>query len=778
MDFLRHILFWTLLASLAVACAPTGDDDDSNRQTPDDDTDSDDDTSDDDDNAGGTPPSWSEPEQPLRSTRSLDGTWTFIPEGYDAREVPVPCFWGAQANWPGWEQYACPEYTVDTPDENREVFEGNGWENWIIRRGTYLLDLELGEPAPVTRIWFEALHHQATVYLNDQEIGSHIGAYRKAGFDLSLATQPGANELRVELADGHALLGEDGVTDWPAGYYAHTDITGIYRSVTLESLPAVYVDDVFLVPSVQRGDLTVQYTLVNSTSADTLVWLMARAVAADNNVELETAAHEVVVPANGQLTMVLVEPWPDPILWSPAKPHLYTWRTLLMNGSGEPVDLREDRFGFREVWIEDGHYMLNGQRMNLLGDSIEDPSQRPRYWGPMYFSCDTARDTLLSIKALNVNTVRWHQAPPPDCVYDFTDELGLLVISESAAYARTDILTPFSRSPEYVANTQTWIDGWVRRLRNHPSAVVWSLENEMYMYGFALSMDQITSLKWPVWQADSIVRPDGVTTHPRPVNWDGDSSWLWYFHAEKPETVNWHYPFARFFSFDPNVEWYDDALAHFAPYLIEDAPTGVGEFMVSRRSDWGDHTPDEAKSRQGIGVRAMRILGFSDMRPYHLAWAWHVYPFDGNDHPFHPYYHNIYSQEEKDLLVKIIRESYHPIAVFDYEYTRQPSNDDGTISIAYLPANTAIERELVVLNDSFLPGETQTVTWSVVDEITGQVLANGEFTLTVEQGGSERRTIAFPTPAAGHLITLYLQDHLAGLPAGDFTTEYPFVIVD
>jgi hypothetical protein len=767
---------WLLL--VGVACE-SGDADDDASAADDDDNDDDDDDDDnndnDDDNDDASPPPWNEPGDALRRSTSLDGVWEFTPEGYAPRLVDVPCFWEAHPDWP--EYPSCPGYLDGTPDEGLDILEGENWDTRAIHRGTYRLALEAAEWLPVVKIWFEAIHHEATVFVNEVDCGTHTGAYWKTSFDVSHAVTPGANELRVELVDGQALLGEDGRTDWPVGYYGLTDITGLYRSVQLQELPAIHVEDVFLVPSVRRGDLTVEYTLTNATDTDAALWLLARAVDADGHVALEAQPRPVNVPAGETVRVAAVEPWAEPRRWSPVEPHLYTWRALLLDADGEPVDLREDRFGFREVWIEGGHYLLNGARLNFIGDSADDQASRPRYWGLQYFSCDTARDTLERIMDLNINTVRFHQAPPPECLYDLADELGLLVISESPVYARLDILPPLNRDPVYVEHSRQWLDAHVRQQRNHPSIVMWSVENEMFMFGFALMPWQIVALAPAAKGADTIRRPDEIATTPRPVNWDGDSSFLRVFGYE-PETVNWHYPNGAWFTIDPDREWYDDALTHFERYLFTDVPTGVGETMDVRRPDWTEHTPDQAKAMQGMAVRAMRLLGYSDMRPYKLNWAWHIFDPEGNEHPWAPWYHSLYTIEEKERLVKILRESYHPIAVFDYEYTHTGSNPDGSFGPVALPADTDIERTLAVLNDSFLPGESQTVTWRVVDETTAQELASGEFQELVPHGERVDRSIEFHTPAVTepHNLTLYLEDAMDDLPQGDFTTEYTFTV--
>jgi hypothetical protein len=722
-------------------------------------------------------PAWREPDAPTRAVHSLDGTWLFTPEGYPPRAVPVPCFWEA---YPAWPEYpSCPGYLDGTPDEGLDIIEGSNWATRAIRRGTYTLGVAVPDPYPVTRLRFEAIHHGARVFVNDVEVGRHVGPYWARTFDATAGVRAGTNRLRVELTDGSILLGADGVTRWPVGYYALTDITGLYRSVRMESLPAVFAEEPLIVPSVRRGDLTVRHRIVNSTGAAVAVWVTSRAQD-DQGVALATRPVRVTVPARGDAEVVVVADWPDPRLWSPVDPHLYTLRTLLQDDDGTPLDLRADRFGFREVWIEDGHYRLNGMRMNLIGDSSDDQASRPRYWGAKYWSCERAPGTLARLRALGMNVVRFHQAPPAECVFDAADESGMLVMPESVVFARLDLLPPLGRHEEYLANAEAWIEAWVTALRNHPSIAMWSVENEMYMYGFALSMDQVEALAEPARAADRIQRPDGVVTSPRPINWDGDSSFL-ILAGHPVETANWHYPAGDNWTVLPDNEWYDDALAHFAPYLRFDVPTGVGETMDVRRPEWILHTPDQAKAMQGIAVRAMRILGYDDMRPYKLNWAWHDFDPEGREHPWADHYHSLYTIQEKERLLAVLRESYHPIAVFDRDFTRTPSNPDGTFGPVPLPPGVGVVRALILMNDSFLGDRAETVSWEVRDETTGEPLAGGEETVTVPHGWHLQRDVHFRTPAVSpdgppHELTLTLRARMDGLPLGDFVGRSMFLV--
>ena len=174
----------------------------------------------------------------------------------------------------------------------------------------------------------------------------------------------------------------------------------------------------------------------------------------------------------------------------------------------------------------------------------------------------------------------------------------------------------------------------------------------------------------------------------------------------------------------------------------------------------------------------MRILGFSDMRPYKMNWAWHFYDPQGTEHPTELYYHMLYTQEQKDMLVKNIKESCHPIAAFDYDYTRTKSNPDGTFGPVVIPAEKTIKRNLVIMNDSFIPDTPQTIAWSVMDKTTGNIIAENIFTIKIKHGFNQVYPIEFTTPDADnpHELVLSITSGMEGLPQGDFKIDYIFIV--
>ncbi len=784
---------------------------------------------------------WNEPLDLLRQKISLDGKWSFAPEGYAAREVDVPCFWEAIAD-PKMD-VQCPGYLDRTIDQGLTAFEfdPDTWEKRKIHRGNYAKTLDIPPGYEVAKIWFDSIHHKADVFLNDQKIGTHTGPYLKVGFDASSVIKPGQNFLRVNLTDGTSLMQQQNasqniikklglrlgrrvvekinpslrrpIPDYPVGNYSYADATGLYRSVSLELLPSIFVEDVFIVPSVRRSDLTIEVAIHNTKQEPVTIWLNARAkpLLADHfETVWEASPQKLDIPPAATIKTVLVEPWTDTgNFWSPQNPYLYYLETVLTDSENKPIDFKRDRFGFREIWIENGDYILNGEKVNLLGDSINVHTQWKRFWAKRYLSCETARETFLNLRRLNINFVRFHGAPPENCVHDIADELGFLTLAESAIHARMETFPPFSINESFMSNAKNWLSAWVKEKRNHPSIIMWSVENEMFLYGMPMFRSEAFSLGASAKAQDSILRPDGVATAPRPISWDGDSSFiyraavpkrvdmaLWFDNipsiaaaihdrlnsedASFPvETLNWHYPYDRWNTTDPEKEWFDKPIDHLQPYFVPELPTGIGEIMFDRRHKL-DQLPgvtfSRVKAMEAQVARAARIIGYDDVRPFQLHWAWQKYDPTGGENPYEAFYHHVFTKEENLRLTQLITDSYHPIAVFDYDYTNIAPNQDGTFGPVALAASATATRILVVMNDSFVPDRPITVDWEVFDHTEQRKIAGSSFLTIIKQGSADRnQQVVFQTPTNGHRLKLIVKSHMEGLSAGDFSISYDFI---
>ena len=175
---------------------------------------------------------------------------------------------------------------------------------------------------------------------------------------------------------------------------------------------------------------------------------------------------------NGTGTKLNLEPWHEvevklslteaqPHLWSLEDPFQYTVRTDILRDN-RSIDAVTTRFGIRDIKFDaQTGFFLNGKSVKFkgtcnhqdhagVGAAIPDALQRWR---------------LQQLKDMGCNAYRASHNPPTPELLDLCDEMGILVIDE------TRMMTS---SPEGLAQLETLI----KRDRNHPSVILWSIGNE------------------------------------------------------------------------------------------------------------------------------------------------------------------------------------------------------------------------------------------------------------------------------------------------------------
>ena len=165
----------------------------------------------------------------------------------------------------------------------------------------------------------------------------------------------------------------------------------------------------------------------------------------------------------------------SPVCWSLENPARYTLESLLMR-DGRPCQTYRQPFGFRRTdWDPDRGFFLNGRHVKIHG------ACQHHDLGCLGAAVnrDALKRQLLSLKRMGVNAIRTaHNMPAPQLM-DLTDELGLLVCSEAF-----DMWELPKNQWDYARFFPDWaqkdVESWVRRDRNHPSLILWSIGNEVY----------------------------------------------------------------------------------------------------------------------------------------------------------------------------------------------------------------------------------------------------------------------------------------------------------
>ncbi len=317
---------------------------------------------------------------------------------------------------------------------------------------------------------FGAVDQVAEVWLNGAAVTRHEGGYLPFSADVTQALRPGANRLEVKAVDTLSH-------DYPYGKQHkrphgmwYTPVSGIWQGVWLEAVPAQgAVASVRLTP-----DLTGVTVEVDAGGAEF-------------NVAVPLGGGKMLTAA-GKSGRPLRLDIPEPYLWSPEDPYLYTMTIATA------ADQVESYFALRTVTTREigGHtrLCLNEEPIFLHGvldqGYFEDGLFLPK--GPEEYDMDVMR-----MKELGFNTLRKHVKVEPEAFYYACDRLGMLVIQDMVnsgeyRYLRdTAIPTVLSKkrsdlggggSEQRKAFFERHCLDTVAHLKNHPCIVGWTIFNE------------------------------------------------------------------------------------------------------------------------------------------------------------------------------------------------------------------------------------------------------------------------------------------------------------
>lgn len=380
---------------------------------------------------------------------------------------------------------------------------------------------------------FEGIMYVGDVYLN----GEHVGAtdYGYVGFEIDLT-----GKLRLGEPN---LIAVKANTQQPLNSRWYTG-GGLYRDVTLRVTDAqqyftrhpLYITT----PRAEADEATVRVQ-AELYSGLRIPDLHVRTVltAPDGAVLIDTLA---AIPFNRKMKqnehLVLETAVPRPRRWSPDDPALYTARVELLNPDGTVADDVTQRFGIRKVEFSPEFGMkLNDQKVILKG--IANHHSLGALGAAVYPRAIEKRLRLL--KDFGFNHIRTSHNPYSASFLDLCDEVGLLVVDE--LYDKW--LTSFAGGRRDW--TSLWLydlPEWVKRDRNHPSVVVWSLGNELQGYWELPFHDWgVTAYRMmkPVLQRYDATRPITVAMHPRVRDLATDSLPAPLVHETDIASYNYRY---------------------------------------------------------------------------------------------------------------------------------------------------------------------------------------------------------------------------------------------
>ncbi|MDO8685358.1 MAG: glycoside hydrolase family 2 TIM barrel-domain containing protein, partial [Clostridiales bacterium] len=400
----------------------------------------------------------------------LKGTWSFTPEGGKRVEIQVP---------------------------------GGGWlkQGFNCEAGTYERYITIPEidSSCVVNLELGAVNHYAEYYIGKDEnslkkIYEEVTAFTPQAVDLTNHVQQGKTYLLKIFVRAF----KDGQPVAPhCAQWCECIARGIFRDAYLRIYPEIYISDTFIKTYVSENKLKCDVWISDSTDSDRTITISGEFFSWNgdkwNYPDIPGTEFTVKAGQTGKLTLGDVEWTPGPeSYWWPNVPYSEEYRTklhilrLILKEGNRIIHTKDTRFGFREIKQAGKYYELNGVRVNFRGDNL----QVANYDRIDHDGRGDAIDTLPGFlppsdgnpgwpKAvdnflrLNYNVQREHMEPWTPYMIDICDEMGLMLIGESACRGNG-----FDMEDGRGFHELKCLKDMVKRDKNHPSIIRWSTKNE------------------------------------------------------------------------------------------------------------------------------------------------------------------------------------------------------------------------------------------------------------------------------------------------------------
>lgn len=385
-----------------------------------------------------------------------------IPHDWSIEDIPAETNEGRGAVWTE-ASYPLLEGPFD-----RYASEGQSATGWTVGGiGWYRKTFPKPRVAPYGKVElrFEGIYMNSSLWLNGVHLGDHPYGYTPFAFDITPHLKDGENVLAVRVNN----KGKN--SRWYAG-------SGIYRKVWLSNSGALRIPEngIFATTPEVTKDAALVHAEVKVESGSTEnTSATVRVLVKDNDEKSAAESHtEIAIAPNSTATAMIPVHVPQPQLWSPSDPYLYSIE-IRVEADAKITDSRMLHIGIRKVEIDAVQGLrINGESIKLRGGSVHHDN------GPLGSAAiPRAEERKVELlKANGFNAVRCSHNPPSIDFLNACDRLGMLVIDESF-----DCWEKGKNDDDYHLYFKDWwrrdLEAMVLRDRNHPSIILWSIGNEI-----------------------------------------------------------------------------------------------------------------------------------------------------------------------------------------------------------------------------------------------------------------------------------------------------------
>jgi beta-galactosidase len=380
----------------------------------------------------------------------------------------------------GWRQLNVPhDWSIEGPF-GAEFGSGNGFAPGGIGWYRKHFKLDADQKGRVVTIEFDGVYDYSEVWINGQLVGGRPYGFSSFQVDLTPFVKFGSDDNIVAVRVDHSRFAD-------SRFYTGS---GIYRNVRLVVTDPIHIveNGIFvLTPKVSAHEtvVTVETTWTNEMASVREGVIQTTLLTPDGKT-LKTIEFKRRFEHGGSAWCSQQFIFSNPQLWNLGDPKLYRAVSKIIS-NGKVLDEVTNAFGIREFNFDaDTGFSLNGKSLKLKGVCIHHDAGSLGAAVPE----KVLERRLLALKEIGVNAIRTSHNPPDPELLNLCDRLGFVVMDEAF--------------DEFTPGKNKWVTGWnngvpghfgyseifdqwsvtdvsdlVRRDRNHPSIILWSIGNEV-----------------------------------------------------------------------------------------------------------------------------------------------------------------------------------------------------------------------------------------------------------------------------------------------------------
>ncbi|REG96457.1 glycoside hydrolase family 2 TIM barrel-domain containing protein [Flavobacterium aquicola] len=315
---------------------------------------------------------------------------------------------------------------------------------------------------------FEGVYMNSEVFINGKSLGIYPYGYTSFSYELT----PYLNNDKENIIAVRVDNSQQKNCRWYSG-------SGIYRHVWLESKGKVHFanDGIGITtPIIKNNSAAVEISTAIKNDSDQPKNLQLKTIILDpkNNKEVKQVSITVQIDPKSEKIFKQNLIVSNPKLWSPESPHLYSAKVSIIDKE-EITDHSIQNFGIRSIRFSATEgFLLNGKPTLLNGGCVHHDNGA--LGAASYYRAEERKVEIL--KESGFNAVRTSHNPPSKSFLDACDRLGMMVIDEAFDGWRTK-----KTEYDYAMYFDSWyerdVQAMVKRDRNHPSIIMWSIGNEI-----------------------------------------------------------------------------------------------------------------------------------------------------------------------------------------------------------------------------------------------------------------------------------------------------------